>query len=370
MELLLNLGIRDFKYAVKMVADIIESVHRAPVYRVSTEVLCTASDRILDEILANIDQVLADLRFPVTVNNFKIRILIRSSLTNADSDSDAQQDDLYKGMMALYQAGLQKKSFVRFEKSNEKMWKERLTILQELASAIAKRNYTIVYQPIYNRSREIVCMEALSRWHDKDGNAVSPGVFIPMLEEAGLMNDFTYIMISLVLDDIRDHDFLRNNGPIFVNISPELINTDFDFAWIVELIDEYRIPHELLGFEITESSVVEDSGSTEKVIQYLRDEGFKIALDDFGTGYSNLTQILVQPFHKIKFDKTFIDSMKDNQKNRQLLEILIRYFNQHNYITLIEGVETQEQFDLLCSYDCREFQGYYLSKPKLSGDLG
>ena len=363
MELLLNLGTEDITKTMIKVHKKIKSLHESEVYRTSSDILITISHKSESELLNIVQAVQANFRNTVSIDGMKIMLFIRCSMIECDNKRLDIQENINRGLLALYQAKSEKKNFVQFNHSSEIKLKSKLKVLHELANAINARNYKIVYQPIVNKNREIVAIEALSRWTNSSGTAVSPDIFIPMLEQSGLMSEFFIIMVSLVLKDMKEYPFLIEHGPLFINLSPELINHSFDFNTLIELIDLNDIDHSRLGFEITETSFSDDRQKTKELIDFLKKERFQIALDDFGTGYSDLSKILDQSFDKIKFDKTFIDNILSDDKKQDLLLLLTSFFQTHNYAIVVEGVEDQDQFDMLCEIGCHQFQGYLFYKP-------
>lgn len=364
-ELLLNTGTDITLKLIVKCAEMIAEFNRSTVYRTSVDILCSPVSLGEGEAEERIKKILTSFRTPLIVDEMHIHIHLRVTMMKSNTGDFDVQQSINNGLLALYQARSEKKSFMPFEKEREKIWKDRLSLLNELSLAISKSYFTIVYQPIFDLSKNIVAAEALSRWNNRAGRDISPETFIPMLEQSGLMNEFFLMMVAVVLRDMKSCQSLKGDFPVYINLSPELINHNFDFSQLVSLIDKARIPHHRIGFEITESSMLEDESTTETVLEFLRSEEFPLALDDFGTGYSNMTRILHLPFRKIKFDRTFLTSMEGDKSNGDLLELLISYFNDLGFVTLIEGIESEGEFNLLKEFGCREFQGFLLGRPEL-----
>lgn len=364
-ELLLNTGADITQKLIVRCAELIGRNNHTAVYRTSDDILCSPVYLSEEETEERISKILDLFRSPIIVEGMHIHIHMRGTLIKSFSRNFNFQQSVNRGLLALYQAKREKKPFIPFETEREKIWKDRLSLMNELSAAISSRQFRIAYQPIFDRNKNIVATEALCRWKNQEGLNVSPGVFIPMLEQSGLMNEFFLMMVENVVNDMKRYDSLAGDYPIYINLSPELINHNFDFSSIVRLIDDNDIPHSRIGFEITESTMLDDESSTETVVEYLRSKNFPLALDDFGTGYSNMTRILHLPFSKIKFDRTFLTSMDGDASNGELLELLMAYFNEQGFITVIEGVENEGEFNLLKEFGCKEFQGFLLGRPEM-----
>lgn len=368
-ELLLNTGSGITLKALMESAGLVGKYHKGPVYRVNVDVFCIYTERKGEAPEKLMKEILREFKSTVVVDNMNIRILVRGSILKDIGDIHNVRRDISRGLLALYQAKVEKKNYVPFEEEREKIWKQRLNILHELSEAISSRNFSVVYQPIYRADGSVASIESLSRWTDSHGEIVSPAVFIPMLEQSGLTNDFFIIMVAKVLQDMERYGCFKGDFPVYINLSPDLINHNFDFVLLIKMIEESSVPRERIGFEITESGVMENSVTTESVIELLRSSGHSLALDDFGTGYSNLTRILNLPFSKIKFDRSFLTGMKKDRKYGDLLRLLVGHLNDSGFITLIEGIETEEEYNLMKEFGCHEFQGYYLGRPVPPGDL-
>ena len=130
-----------------------------------------------------------------------------------------------------------------------------------------------------------------------------------------------------------------------------------------DILDESGLPAEYLEIEITESIVMNNIEENLKVLNDIKDLGVKIALDDFGTGYSSLSYLRLLPIDKLKLDKSFIDNIHISENDRVIVECIIKLAHEMNILVVAEGVEIEEQFDILYKMGCDRIQGYYFSKP-------
>ncbi|MDC7228294.1 MAG: EAL domain-containing protein [Spirochaetales bacterium] len=368
-ELVLIFGVSNAHKVLGEVAEIIRTNYESDVFAVSNDVVCVVSSHgrtRTGEIDKSVHKILMD---PIECLSFKVRVKYNSAIVESSRWTFALEKELNKGLLAIYHAGQKGLRTVDFQNSGEDDMREHLKMLLDLSAAIAKGNFKVVYQPLYNSEKEIIGYEALTRWMRPGGTKVSPAVFIPLLEKAGMMNDFFAMMFSIVVADITSYSFITPERPVFINLSQELINNNFNFYRVIKMIDEAGIPRSAIGFEITETSMASDTEKVHKLIMFLREGGFKIALDDFGMGYSNISQILKESFYKIKFDRSLIENISFDEKKLKLLDSLLNFFNIFGYKTLIEGVETVEEWELLKSFQFSEFQGYHLSIPLTPEEL-
>jgi len=363
-ELLLNMGSKNALSILVQSAAFIRGIYDAEIFRVAPDVLCLLVTDSAYSIKEKNQKILKHYKRPVHMTAMNTQLLVRSAMLESKTDSENMSEMLNQGFLTLYQAQQDKKSFMEFKKDNEEKLRYRLNILYELTSAISKETFRMHYQPIVDSQKKILSFEALSRWTRDNGENISPQFFIPLLEKAGMMNEFFTLTLTRTLQDIKEYPELFGNRPVFINLSPELINHDFDFSLIVKIIDKSGVPYKQLGFEITETSLADDVNLTSQVIQYLSDKGFILALDDFGVGYSNLSQVLFQNFNKIKIDRSFLADISVNQQNQHLLKLLIAFFKDHEYISLVEGIETEKEFSLMKSFGCTQFQGYLFARPE------
>lgn len=240
-------------------------------------------------------------------------------------------------------------------------------LLADFSRAIYDHEFIVYYQPKYDiRGRQPVLnsAEALIRWVHPEFGMISPGVFIPLFEKHGLIQQLDSFVWKESARQMREwHDRLGLSVPVSVNVSrmdlydPNLVDT------FLNIIDEYDLNKNEFMLEITESAYTEDSGHIIEAVKALRDEGFFVEMDDFGSGYSSLNMLSNLPVDALKLDMQFIRSAFKNGKNTRLLEIVIEIAASLSVPVIAEGVETAEQLFTLKSMGCDYVQGYYFSKP-------
>lgn len=243
-------------------------------------------------------------------------------------------------------------------------------VIRHLDEAIEKHWLQVYYQPVIRTMTGELCgMEALARWIDPEIGFLSPGSFIPVLEQVRLIHRLDAFVLEEVCRMLRQR--LDENLPI-TPVSFNLSRYDFDMLDIFDLVEttrrKYAVPRDFLHVEITESVLSRDSGAVQQAINRLRQEGYEIWLDDFGSGYSSLNILKDYTVDLIKLDMGFLRSF--TEKSRSIISSVIGMAKDLGIKTLAEGVETQEHADFLASIGCGRQQGFFYGKPRpLAGTL-
>lgn len=230
--------------------------------------------------------------------------------------------------------------------------------------ALRNGEFHIYIQPKYQYDKKqarIVGGEALVRWIDGNGNLRSPAEFIPVFEENGFILKIDQFMWEGVCKLLRGWiDAGRTPVPISVNVSRTYLKKFDAVNYIKKLVEDYRIPIELLQLEITETT------ESEETISYatgFKEAGFTLMMDDFGSGYSSLSMLKDTPFDVLKMDRFFLDECLDNENGKSIVSHVISMSNDLGLDIIAEGVETREMADFLYDNGCAVSQGYYFSKP-------
>ena len=245
------------------------------------------------------------------------------------------------------------------------MFEEQL--IAEFPTAIKEKQFVVYYQPKYNIKGDkpvLSSAEALIRWiHPKLG-MISPGVFIPLFEENGLIQLLDIYVWKEAARQIKEwKDKFGRVVPISVNVSrvdlynPNLINI------IKEIVKSNGLENKDLLLEITESACIDEASSINGKTNVLKQEGFKIEIDDFGTGYSSLSMISKIPIDALKIDMIFVRNAFATENDNKMIKIILDIASYLNVPTIAEGVETEEQVKALKEMGCDIVQGYYFSKP-------
>lgn len=244
--------------------------------------------------------------------------------------------------------------------------KYRSVATKKLLGDIKNHRFTILLQPkVELHTRKVISGEALVRYIDDDGQLVAPDQFIPIYEKDGIIRYIDFFVLEVVCQTLQQWRKLEYDTiPIAVNLS-RITLLEYDIVnHLLEICKKYNVEPSCIQLEITESVRNIDIKVMQKIVKDLMDVGFLISLDDFGAKYANLSILSSMDFNEIKFDKSLIDSLMSNDKSKIIIEHTIDMCNTFdNTSTLAEGIETEEQMQLLKYYNCLKGQGFLFSKP-------
>ena len=248
----------------------------------------------------------------------------------------------------------------------------RYQLEHELHHAIENEELEIYYQPQYDLTTgNIVGLEALCRWFSPELGEVPPNKFIPVAEETGLITSLGIRVINLVVENIFSWKKAGLNVPrIAINLSVRQIYSDETLSVIRSSILDMGLPGNALGFEITESSLIDDPKRAQVNIKAIKDLGASIAIDDFGTGYSSLAYLKRFSVDVLKIDRSFICDITDDSDDEAIVETIIGMAKNLGLSVVAEGIETKAQADFLLQRGCNIAQGYLLSKPLPFNECG
>lgn len=255
--------------------------------------------------------------------------------------------------------------FYNEELHSKELHKERL--INDMEKALAEKQFKVFYQPKYNITGDkpvLSSAEALIRWFHPEFGMVSPGEFIPLFEDNGLIQKLDRFVWTEAASQIkRWNDEYGIYLPVSVNVSRVDIFNPMLGCILTDLVNINGFTPEKLLLEITESAYTDSSQEIIDTVKGLRNNGFKIEMDDFGSGYSSLNMLTSLPIDALKLDMKFIRNICENKKDSRLVEIMIQIARLLEVPVIAEGVETKEQMELLKSIGCDIIQGYYFSKP-------
>ena len=256
--------------------------------------------------------------------------------------------------------------FSSYKESLEEHYLQRLKIIIELKRILlgASNEFTINYQPKISTQRPYrYKAEALIRWNSELLGFVSPEVFIPLAEQAGLINSITRWVIKRVITDVADWKKQGIELQVAVNLSVHDIGDPDLIPSTLEELEKAQLPITALSFEITESELMTDPESACEQLASIRNLGFSLSIDDFGTGYSSLAYLKDMPVSELKIDKSFVLNIANNKDDQNIVSIVIALAKTLGLGIVAEGVEDQQSLDLLSQWGCHWIQGYYISKP-------
>ncbi len=254
---------------------------------------------------------------------------------------------------------------VIFDEKMEAYKKQKLLIANRAEEALKANEFYVVFQPKINlKTKKMVGAEALVRWKDKDGNEHYPKDFIPIFEDNGFITKLDFYVYAKVCEYIKNRlDHKLKLVPISVNVSRIHLSQANFARKVTRLVSQYQIPPKYLEFELTESVFLQHSDEARLTMKQLKEEGFIVSMDDFGSGYSSLNLLTSVDFDILKLDKEFLAEAKISEKDEVVIQSIIKMAKLMNMLTLCEGVENQEQADVLLRLKCDLVQGYHFGKP-------
>ena len=258
-----------------------------------------------------------------------------------------------------------KGSIQYFDTAILKDFLQDIDIENKLKDAVFHQNFTIAFQPQYQaNNKKLRGVEALIRWKDKEGNMISPSVFIPIAEKNGtIISIGSWVMEESVRIFSGWKKKYQASLILALNISAiQYKRRDFGDS-LMQVLEKYEVSPSEVELEITESILIDDLEEVKNKLLALKEYGFKISLDDFGTGYSSLSYLKGLPIDTLKIDKSFIDTVISDNNTKIITESIIYMVKRLGYETVAEGVETKEQFEYLKSIECDSIQGYFLGRP-------
>lgn len=237
----------------------------------------------------------------------------------------------------------------------------------DLREAILNDRFELHYQPLYSReTKSIIGVEALARWNHPEHGPVMPSLFIGIAEEIGMIDMLGEKVLRRACNDTRDLTGLK----LAVNVSPLQFLQDSFAVTVSKTLRETGFEPERLELEITENAFIRDAEKTREMIAELREIGVRIALDDFGTGFSTMSYLRDYPLDRIKIDRSFTAEINHSGNSLQLVSHMIELGKSLGMSVTVEGVENEQQMELLKTKSYSELQGYFFSKPVTAQDLG
>ena len=316
-----------------------------------------------DELSKLAQGIIDSLSRPYTINGTVVSIGASVGIVTSDYDDRTSDDLMRDADLALYAAKAAGKGCFRFfAPEMHEAARERQLMESDLRVALEKDQLKLMYQPCVDASSEAVTgFEALIRWHHPEHGPVSPAVFIPLAEEIQLINEIGEWVLRTACEEAAKWP---ENVSVAVNLSPVQFKLPSLPATVRAILNETGLPAKRLELEITEGVFLSNDEHVHDMIASLKKIGVKLALDDFGTGYSSLSYLQRVPFDKIKIDQSFVRGASDpDSRNAALIRAMVGMASDLKMQTTAEGVETQEELQLVRDLGCSLVQGYIFGKP-------
>lgn len=326
----------------------------------------------IEEAAKLAERLLGEIKQPFEVGEHKL--YVKSSLGIAIYPQDGEDPEtlLKNADAALYRSKEQGRDRYQFYSSTmTSKVSEWLRLEHLLHQALVNEELFLVYQPQLDLdSGKIFGMEALLRWHNPELGLVSPAKFIPLAEDNGLIVPIGEWALKSACAQIKAWQLLGIEPfKVSVNLSARQFQNANLVEMVTQILQETEIDPQWLELEITETTIMQNVNFARQALEKLQQIGVRISLDDFGTGYSSLGYLKQFPFHTLKIDQSFVRDLKENSRDTAIISAVIALGRGLNLRVIAEGVETQQQLELLRNLQCEAIQGYWLSKPLIAAEV-
>ena len=241
----------------------------------------------------------------------------------------------------------------------------------DLNKALDEGELEVWFQPKFDLAeRRITGMEALLRWRHETRGFVSPSVFIAVAEANGLIGRLSDLVLEQTISQIKRWQSMGlDDLRISVNVSPMQLRANTLVADTLEALEKAGVDGKHLDIELTETSVIDQPEDARVALQKLRSKGIHISMDDFGAGYTSLALLADLPLDNVKIDRSFISAMTESERNLSVVQSIITMAHALKLRVVGEGVETNEELEILSRFGCDEVQGYLISRPQSAEDI-
>ncbi|MBL4583716.1 MAG: ammonium transporter [Pseudomonadales bacterium] len=329
-------------------------------------VMVLTSDVSRDSVRTKAEQILNALRQPTTIGDHQLTVLASMGIAFSEHGEVSADRLLQHADMAMYEAKQAGRNTYRlFTKEMEQVAQLQSRYTLALPKAITDQQFVLHYQPkVLCSNNKLIGFEALIRWNHPEYGFISPGDFIPIIDESNLIIDVGEWVLTEVVRQLAQW---RLNGyklvPVAVNISGHHMHDSSLVPFVDQLTRQYDIPCNFIELEITEGVLTGNTDESIIAMQALKATGITLSIDDFGTGYSSLSYLKKFPVDTLKIDRAFIDECATNSDDAAICKAIITLAKNLGLQVVAEGVETQQQLEFLQQEGCDYYQGYYFSRP-------
>ncbi|WP_353143084.1 bifunctional diguanylate cyclase/phosphodiesterase [Enterobacter sp.] len=319
-----------------------------------------------DKLNALLAPLLEDVRRPLSICGHTLSTTISAGVSLYPQDGETLHELKLKADAALHHVKDDgRNGWAHYRSEMSTAIPAKPGFLQELSQALERDQFELWYQPTwYAQEKTIHGFEALLRWRHPEQGVVLPGLFIPSLEQTGLIIPVGNWAIEAAC---RQLHFWTEQGfsqwTLSLNLSPVQFEQPDIFHIVSSMLEKYSLSPSRLILEVTESTALKNLDRSIELLNAFNHAGITVSIDDFGTGYSNLLMLSVLPAKELKIDKSFVTSMLENEKSYKLVETIMSIARTMEMNVVAEGIETQEQQEVLTRLGCDYLQGYLFSRP-------
>lgn len=325
-----------------------------------------------DDVKHIVENICAEVCRPAPISNTTLDVSVSTGVALYPENGELPIELMQKADMALYESkALGPGHFHFFTEHLQQRLMRGLELEKALREALTNNEFELFFQPqIDIQTQEISGLEALIRWHQTDGQLVSPDEFIPVAVRSGLIVPIGQWVIETACSLLGRWQQAGINMPLSINVSPRQLKFNGFIEHLVNCVQQHQLAQGSLEIELTEEVFIDSGSVYSQMIQELKNAGIRIAIDDFGTGYSSMRYLRDLPLDRIKIDRSFVSGKAGSELSEPAITQSILSLAQGLQLEVVaEGVETAEQVDLLCQQGCRYFQGYHYYRPMPLAEL-
>ncbi|NIZ14155.1 bifunctional diguanylate cyclase/phosphodiesterase [Phaeobacter sp. HF9A] len=318
--------------------------------------------RRIEEVQSFAERLHAAIAEPIDLDEISLRVGAAVGIASTLEDGRKPDQLLHKSDVAMYRAKSDPGGHIcLFDDEMDRRSRDKIQLVHDLRLALRNDEFELVYQ-LQNTLETLapVGFEVLLRWNHPTRGRVSPGEFIPLAEETGLVRD---IGAWVLREACREAASWDHPYSIAVNVAPQQLVQPSFVEGVMDNLMETGLAPERLELEITEASIIDDQAHTLKVMHQLKSLGIRIAMDDFGTGYSSLAMLQTFPFDKIKIDRSFVQDVHKDAQRAAIVRSTLLLGAALDIPVLAEGVEVEAELSFLRQESCTSVQGFYFGKP-------
>ncbi len=317
------------------------------------------------------DQILSMITAPIAIEQDSVQLSARLGVAVFPADATNAESLFKNAEVALKQCKLAKADYLFYSLDFNARLALKISMEKMLKRALDEHQFELHYQPKVDLyTGRIAGAEALIRWRHPEQGMVSPGEFIPLAEETGIIVPIGKWVVQEVC--AQQAAWLRDGLPVVpvaLNLSPMQFRQGNIEELVFRTLESRLLDPRWVELELTETLVMHDPAAAQATMRALRDKGLALSLDDFGTGYSSLAYLKRFPFDTVKIDRAFIIDITQSPDDAAIASAIIAMAHSLRKKVVAEGVETKEQLDFLRKRQCDQIQGYYFSKPVPAADF-
>ncbi|MDT4797336.1 Regulator of RpoS [compost metagenome] len=319
-----------------------------------------------EDVLQVAERVIDCIARPYPIAGSELHITASLGIALSEKGMQQPMQLIQQADLAMYKAKQQGRNCYQWYTTDlEQKVSERVTLRNELQKAIEANAFMLYYQPqIDGRNGRVTGYEALLRWQHPLLGFISPAQFVPVAEDTGQIIPLSEWVLATACRDCRELlDRGMTSTVVAVNISAVHFQRNIFVDSVRRILEETRLPAELLELEITETVLLDNAERAIATLQALKALGVRLSIDDFGTGFSSLNYLKRLPIDKVKIDRAFVQEIISDRHDAAITQGIISMAHHLRLRVIAEGVESESQFAFLKKSHCDEFQGYYFARP-------